>query len=508
VKRSLVARIGLLSSFCVLPLSFLGCTPEKPPALPPPTMAIPSATPPHEAPDASEDPLGPRPHVAQKAAFKPDAPKVMPGPNGLTIWLVQRHELPLVAATLVIPHGSASDPAGKGGLAAFTANMLDEGAGKLRALDISRQIDLLGADLQTGAAQDYSYVSLRTLKKNLGPAFSIFADVATKPTFSDAEGKRVHDLWENDLKSRGSDPQAVSSIVCARALFGAEHPYGHPSDGTTKSAKAVSLADARAFHARMYRPDQAILVLVGDLSEAEAADLAKARFSQWSAPKTAAPEIVAPSAPAPLAKTRVVLVDRPDAPQSVISVVKPGLAMSATDFPPLGRVNAALGGSFTSRLNQDLREDHGWTYGAKSRFSFTRGTGLFVASAAVFTDKTPDALAALVADVNAYAAEGPTREESDKTRLLLRAELVESYEGVSGIAQRLGRQAALGLPPDYDEKASITRDAAHKDDLAALAKKYLGGPSLIVVVGPKSKVEAGLGAKGFGGFEVVLAEEP
>jgi predicted Zn-dependent peptidase len=207
-------------------------------------------------------------------------------------------------------------------------------------------------------------------------------------------------------------------------------------------------------------------------------------------------------------KARVVLVDRADAPQSVISVVKPGVAMSGPDFPALGRVNSALGGSFTSRLNQDLREDHGWTYGAKSRFSFTRGTGMFVASAAVITAKTPEALKALVTDTSTYAAEGPTRDEAEKTRLLLRAELVESYEGVSAIAARLGRQAALGLAPDFDEKASLTRDNAHRDDLAGLAKKYLGGPSLVVIVGPKSKIEAGLSAQGFGGFEVVTAEEP
>ncbi len=500
--RTLLALASLSVS-----LSFVaGCAKDAPPALPPPTMALPTAMPPRDvALSASEDPLGPRPHVAQKPPFKPDAPAVLKGPNGLTIWLVQRHELPLVAATLVIPRGSVNDPAGKGGVASFTANMLDEGAGTLSALEISRKIDLLGAELSTSAAQDYSYVSLRTLKKNLDPAFAIFSDVIVRPTFSEVEGKRVHELWDNDLKSRQSDPQAVSSIVCARELFGAEHAYGHPVDGTIKSAKKVTLADARAFHASMYRPDQAVLVLVGDVTADEAQALA-GRFTKWVAPKAAAAPVVAP--PAIAAKARIVLVDRPDAPQSVISVVKLGVEMSSPDFPPLGRVNSALGGSFTSRLNQDLREDHGWTYGAKSRFSFTRGTGMFVASAAVITAKTPEALKALVNDTDAYAAEGPTRDEAEKTRLLLRAELVESYEGVQGIAQRLGRQAALGLAADFDEKASVARDAAHRDELAALAKKYLGGASLIVIVGPKAKIEAGLAAQGFGGFEVVAAEEP
>ncbi len=509
MKAHLFSRLlaaTLVSVSFGIALGALGCAKEAPPALPPPTMALPTAAPVRDPAALADDVLGPRPHVAQKPPFKPDAPAVLVGPNGLTIWLVQRHELPLVAATLVVPRGSASDPAGKGGLASFTANMLDEGAGKLSALEISRQIDLLGAELVTSAAQDYSTVSLRALKKNLTPAFAIFADVITRPTFSEVEGKRAHDLWENDLKARGSDPQAVSSIVCARELFGAEHPYGHPVDGTMKSAKKVTLADARAFHASMYRPDQAVLVLVGDVTEAEAQDLAKSRFSQWLAPKTPAAPVVAP--PVVASKGRIVLVDRPDAPQSVISVVKPGVQMSGADFPPLGRVNSALGGSFTSRLNQDLREDHGWTYGAKSRFSFTRGMGMFVATAAVITAKTSEALKALVTDTDTYAAEGPTRDEAEKTRLLLRAELVESYEGVSAIAQRLGRQAALGLAPDFDEKASVARDAANRDELAALAKKYMGGASLIVIIGPKSKIESGLAAQGFAGFEVVAAEEP
>ena len=514
-----MSRFGMVrnASFIAVPAIaciLQACAEPPPPALPPPTMALPlAAAPAPIATDeaAPDDVLGPRPHVKETAVWKPPPPRALAGPNGLAIWLVERHELPLVAATIVVPHGSTQDPAGKGGTASFAANMLDEGAGKRSSLEIARAIDLLGADLGSSAAQDYSTVSLKTLKKNLDPALAIFADVVTKPTFSDVEGKRIHDLWENDLKARASDPNAVASIVQARVLFGTANPYGHAVDGSPKSAKTVTLADAKAFYTAMYRPDQATLVLVGDLSETEAQDLAKKYFGAWKAPSTPAPAVITPPAPttttATSGKMRVVLVDRADAPQSVISVVKLGVAMSSPDYPPLGRVNSALGGSFTSRLNQDLREDHGWTYGAKSRFSSTRGVGMFVASAAVVTDKTADALKALVADVDLYANDGPTREEADKTRLLMRAELVESYEGVQGTAARLARQAALGLGPDYDDKASVTRDTAGRSTLAELAHKYVGAPGVIVIVGPRAKIEPSLVAAGFSGFESASAEE-
>jgi predicted Zn-dependent peptidase len=188
------------------------------------------------------------------------------------------------------------------------------------------------------------------------------------------------------------------------------------------------------------------------------------------------------------------LVDRKDAPQSVIALVRPGLDAANPSVAPLGRVNTALGGSFTSRLNQDLREEHGWSYGARSRVSSLRTAGMVAAQAAVQTEHTGEALGAMLGDTVAFARDGLTDDEVDKTRSQARAELVETYESVRGASGRLAGNAMQGLPPDYEAKASKVRDLATKAQLAALAKAHFDpSDATIVVVGPEAKVLPQLG---------------
>jgi predicted Zn-dependent peptidase len=409
----------------------------------------------------------------------------------MTVWLLERHALPIVSLQVVVPAGAASDPDGKGGLALAAANMLDEGAGARGALDISRDVDRLGATLSTGAYADYAFASLTTLKKNLTPASAILGDVIVKPTFSPVEWKRVHDLWMNALKARASEPDAIANVVSLRQLFG-DQAYGHPTNGTTRSAAKVTLEDARRFYASSWRPDHATCVVAGDVTRAELDPLLDRMFAGWKAP-AAKPEsaaaIAPPKAPDPNAR-RVVVVDRPDAPQSVLALVRPGVAASDPDAAPLVRVNTALGGSFTSRLNQDLREEHGWSYGATSRFSFNRGRGLFSAQAAVQTEHTGDALKAMLADVEAVAREGLTDEEVEKTRLIARSQLVEAFESVEAAASRLARNAGVGLPADHEAKASAVLDRATKDELRRLAASHVDPRgAIVVIVGPRAKIQ-------------------
>ncbi len=443
------------------------------------------------------DPLGARPALPPPPPFAPPVPVAYKRSNGMTVWLLERHALPVVAMQIVVPSGAASDPEGKGGLALATANMLDEGAGTRGALDISRDIDRLGATLGTGATSDYAFAALTTLKKNLTPAASIFGDVVGKPMMSPVEWKRLHDLWENDLRARASEPDAVANVVALRQVFG-DSPYGHPNNGTLKSAAKISLDDVKAFYATAWRPDRATLVVVGDVTKAELEPLLDQVLAAWKAPAGAAPEVpLAAGRKAPAPSRRVVIVDRADAPQSVLAVVRPGVAASDKDAAAVTRVNTALGGSFTSRLNQDLREEHGWSYGAHSRFTFSKGQGMFAAQAAVHTEHTGDALKAMLADIDALAREGLTDEEVEKTRLIARGELVESFEGASAAARRLGRNAGIGLPPDHETKASAALDAATKDDLKQLAARHVDAKdAIIVIVGPRAKIEPQLKALG------------
>ena len=459
---------------------------------PPPVTPAP-VTPPAPPPVAPPaDPLGARPGLPPPPPFVPPVPVAYTRPNGMVVWLLERHALPIVSIQVVVPAGAASDPSDKGGLALAAANMLDEGAGARGALDISRDVDRLGATLSTGAYADYAFAALTTLKKNLAPASAILGDVVVKPTFSPVEWKRVHDLWMNELKARASEPDAVANVVSLKQLFGVG-VYGHPTNGTLKSAAKVTLEDAKRFYAASWRPDRATCVVAGDVTRAELDPLLDRMFATWKAPPAGTPDgapVFVGGVKAPDASRRVVIVDRPDAPQSVLALVRTGVAASDSDAAPLVRVNTALGGSFTSRLNQDLREEHGWSYGARSRFSFNKGRGLFSAQAAVHTEHTGDALKAMIADVEAVAREGLNDEEVEKTRLIARGELVDAFESVEAAARRLARNAGVGLPADHEAKASAALDRATKEDLRKLAASHVDPRgAIIVIVGPRAKIQ-------------------
>jgi predicted Zn-dependent peptidase len=414
----------------------------------------------------------------------------------MTVWLLQRHAIPLVSCDLAIPVGASSDPAGKAGLAYVTADMLDEGAGKLGAIEFARELDALGAHLTTDANADASFVSLTVLKRHLARAMALFGDTVGSPRLDPTEFKRVKDLWMNELKQRSMDPDATARVVARVALFGPSHPYGHPWDGTLRSARGVSIQDVRGFYARAWRPERATLVCAGDVEEGELSALVTKTFGSWKPAVGSAQEIVTPAAPkGPWPK--LVLVDRPGAPQSVIAVVSPGLSAANADVAPLWRVNDAIGGGFTSRLNQDLREDHGYTYGARSRYSLSRGIGQVISYASVVTEKTGDALVAMVTDLKKFASDGMSDVEVDRTRSQARQDLVSTYESVESVARRLATNASLGLPRDADSERSRACDAAGKADLDRLAARlYNPADGLILVVGPREKVAPLLVASG------------
>jgi zinc protease len=466
--------------------------------------AVPPAvtTPPPVATSAAQaDPLGPRPEIAPSKPFEPPAPQVFKTANGITIWLLERHALPLVSVMLIVPSGSAADPKDLPGLAYVTADMLDEGAGKRNAVEVSTGITDLGAQLSTSASRDGSAVALSVLKKNFRPAFEILSDVAARPRFDAKEWKRVSDLWKGALKKRADDPASVARVVSHAVVYGPDTPYGHPSEGLVAAAPKVDLAKVKAFHASHWRPDRTTMVVVGDVTKAELVQAVDGSLASWKAPPAPAPApVVAPGVRS--GAPRVVLVDRKDAPQSVITVIRDGVAAGDPRAPLLDLVNGALGGSFTSRLNQNLREDHNWTYGASSSFVELRGQGVFFAKAAVVTEATGPALKEMLGELSKMAASGLTDEEFTKVKAQDRAELVQSYEAVGGIAGRLGSLAILGLPPGYDAQASQARQRASVGELAKLAAAVDPKTATVVVVGPAAAVTPQLSAIGLEVTEV------
>ena len=253
--------------------------------MPSPTTPPPAVAPPAAGPNAEEDPLGPRPEVGMPPAFVPPAPGVFVGTHGIAVWLMERHEVPLVSCVITVPSGASSDPKGKGGTASAAAKMLREGAGALGSIEMASAIDDLGASIGSNATADASFVSLTVLKKNLERAFTLFGDVVTKPRFAPADYKRVKDLWLDGLLAREKDPGATARVVYGKAFFGADHPYGHPVDGTRKTASAVSLDDVQAFYRAAWRPDRATLACAGDITKGDLVALMDVAFAKWKAPR-------------------------------------------------------------------------------------------------------------------------------------------------------------------------------------------------------------------------------
>ena len=439
-------------------------------------------------PPPSADPLRDKPTLAAPTPYLAPPTTVFETSEGLTVWLVERPSLPIVALSLSVPVGSAQDPPGKGGLCHITTAMLDEGAGDRDAIDISTEINDLGAELGAQVSLDGSQVTLTVLRKHLARAFPIFSDVVIRPRFDAAEYKRVSGLWLDGLRSRSDEPTTVARLVRAAALYGPDTPYGHPTDGYLDTAQAIDVGDIKAFHHASWRPDRALLVAAGAVTRAELERLIAEHLGSWTKPSTPLPASAPP--PTPLqGRPRLVLVDRQDAPQAVVSVTRPGVAAAQPDAALLELVNTALGGSFTSRLNQNLREDHAWSYGARSAFVETRGVGPFVAQSSVFTNVTAAALREMLSEIDRMAASGLTEDELRKVRARDLTDTIETHETVDGLVSRLTSLGILGLPPDHDSRASRVRQKASLRDLARLASRYLSTKdATIVVVGPAEQL--------------------
>ena len=473
----------------------------------PRTEPVPSAAPPPVTAVAPPgDSLGARPVPAPAKAFVPPIPQVLEGPGKSKVWLIERHGLPLVTVAIVVPYGSAAEPIEKGGLAHATADMLDEGAGNKDALLFSQAVNDLGARLASGADRDASSVSIQVLSSKLEPALMLVADAVTKPRHEKKDWTRVSALWNNALKNRTQEPTDVARVVTTFTYYGAKHPYAHPPDGTMASAKKVQLADIAKWHKTIWRPDAATFVVVGDVKAEELTALLGKTFAAWKVPAESAPPIADPG-PAPPREMRSFVVDRPDAPQVVMSWVRHGPKASDAEYAPLSMINIALGGSFTSRLNQNLREDHGWTYGARSSINAQRSAGMVVVRAAIRGDAISGALRETRKEVDRLAKEGLAEPDLEKVRALLNGDALESYGTVRGVAGSLAGNASLGLLPDQDVRDLAAQRGASSRDLAVLATKYFDlSPATVVLVGPKDVAVKALAENGLPKPEFVDAE--
>ena len=410
--------------------------------------------------------------------------------NGLPVWIVEQHEVPLVQVNLVVMAGANDDPAGKFGVSSLTSAMLDEGAGTRNALDIADAVDVLGANLSTTSSFDASAVRLNVPVTQLAEALPIMADVALRPTFPQSELDRLRQERLTALIQARDDPASLVAPAFARAVFGNTHRYGTAAVGTTNTLKGFTVADLRAYHAARYQPGNATLIVVGDVRPATVLQQLEKHFAAWTGKGAVArtPIAVAPQ----LTERQVVVVDVPGAAQSQIRIGWVGVSRATPDYFNLQVLNTILGGSFTSRLNQNLREDHGYTYGASSRFDMRLAPASFAAGAGVQTDKTSESLTEFFKELDAIGRPVDA-EELTKARNYITLSLPSEFETLDDLATHLEEMVVYKLPDDYFNRYSGNIQAVTSAALAKAAATYIQpGKFAVVVVGDRKVIEAGV----------------
>ncbi len=411
--------------------------------------------------------------------------------NGLDVLIAEHHELPVVTMNLVVKSGSASDPANRTGLANAVANLLDEGTTTKSALDISEQLSAIGAQLGTGAGWDATNVTLTTLTRHADAALDIFSDVLLRPAFADAELARFRASRLTALAQRRDDATAIAGVIYPSILYGANHPYGRLAQGDETSTRALTAADLRSFYSANYLPNNSSLIVVGDVRPDEVVTRLERALGAW---KPGTVPSVQLDAPAPRDKTVIYLVDKPGAAQSVINIGHVGVARSSADYFPLLVLNTILGGQFMSRVNLNLRENKGYTYGARTAFEYRRGAGPFSASAGVQTAVTKESVAEFLRELRGIRGDIPvTENELETAKQSLTLGYPRTFETPAQIAARLADVALYGLPDDYFNNYVASIDRVNLTDISRVANAAIDPSRLaILVVGDRKVIEPGL----------------
>ena len=452
----------------------------------PPPVPAPAVTPsPATRIDLTKPPtLGPPP------SLRPPQISTRELPNGLRIVVLEQHELPLVDVMLQVRSGGETDPAGKVGMADLVAAMLTEGTANRTALQIADQAAFLGIQLNASSSWERSTIALHAPTAQLDSALALFSDVALRPAFPAADLERVRKVRLTALQQLRDRAPAIADRAFASAVFG-DHPYGRPLAGTEGSVASITREDVQRFYTTYYRPNNATLLVVGDVRPDDVERRARELFGAWA--RGTVP--LAPSAAQTRPKgTRVVIVDKPGAEQTSFRLGGIGAPRTTSDYFPLQVMNTILGGSYTSRLNANLRETKGYTYGVSSGFGLRRSAGPFIASAEIVTAKTDSALIEFLKELRAIRDTVPA-DELAKAKRYLQLGLPSSLETTQGIAQEFLPLIAYGIPLDFHASAVQRYGAVTQADVQRVARQYVDPDRLtIVLVGDRKVIEPGIRA--------------
>jgi predicted Zn-dependent peptidase len=405
---------------------------------------------------------------------------------------------------LILHAGAMMDPPGKAGAASMTASLLTGGAGSRDALELSDAIEYLGASLSGVAGNHTSAISLFTPRARLDSALRLMADVVLRPLFPTTELCREKQQRLTTLIQWRDDPRAIASVLLHRELYGPDHPYGRTSFGDEQGIVGMTTDDLRRFHQSFYRPNNAGLIVVGDITADSLLPKLEAVFGGWQ--EELIPES-SPSSEGRGGRRRVLLVDRPGSAQTRIQIGQIGAARLTEDYYSLTVLNTILGGSFTSRLNRNLREEHGYTYGAGSRFDFRPLPGPFYAAASVQSDATDSALVEFLNELTAIGGPVP-EDELARAKNYVALRFPAGFQSVTNIANQLDDLLVYDLPDDYFNAYAPRILSVTADDVHRAANAYIDPDRLLIVlVGDGARIEESVRALNIGPVENLTIED-
>ncbi|WP_422924684.1 M16 family metallopeptidase [Singulisphaera sp. PoT] len=443
------------------------------------------------------------PSSAPAVPFSAPRPETVTLACGIPLWVLPRRDLPIIAATVALGGGGAGTQApGVYGLAQLTASMMDEGTTTRSSLDLARAAESMGSSLSTSCGWDGAYVSLQSLSPHWQSSLDLAVDVLRNPTFPEAEWNRIHAQTMAGLKAERDRAESRAHRALLHALYPANHPFSSPVDGEEAIVAKLTLDDARRFHAEHHGPFNAACVVAGDVDIDRVAKELDERLAGWVGPETTRPALQAPALPT---QRRLLLLDRPGAPQAVVHAGHVGVHRLDPDYTDLLVLNQILGGQFSSRLNAKLREEKGFTYGIRSSFDVRRSAGPFVVAASLQSDRLAEAIEDLRGEVEALLTDRPpTESELDDARRSLIEGQARQFETPSSLVARYAGLFIHGLPTDYHAQFAGRLASISVDSMRAAGSRRIHPESLtFVVVADASKVLGPLQGLGWAEVEVV-----
>ncbi len=486
--------------------AFAACSHDQPrpapattPAASSPPAAATTSSPPATAPKPTTTQSGPPLYAAQEtpdAPFRAEKPAPLPGQlhfeapvpverklrNGARVLVSELHSVPIVSIDVLFATGVNGEPPGKAGLAGFVASMVTEGTRTRTTTQLAAELDEQAIELAAAAGNETSRVRMNTLKESLPKSIELLGDVLQNPAFRPADVDRIRKLKLAGLAQKQGSPGALAADEAAKLLYGGKHPWGQPAGGTPETVESITVDDLRRFRESWYRPNNAIISVAGDVAADEIVRLLDQRLGGWKQARL--PKLALPPFP-PLDHRFIDAIDKPGTTQSQVWVVGRLFEARHPDRLPMLVANEVLGGLLTSRLNMNLREQHGYSYGVFSNAQLSRSYGAFLAAGAILAQHTVEAVREYEKELELFAAEGPTDPELAKAKETLVRGLPAALETNDAVASALATVVFNGLPRDYYRTVPRRIEKISRGDAVRVARKWIRPRQWpVVVVGP------------------------